>query len=85
MAPTSRRWRPLVTAPDQLTAEMWRDRLVAEGVPAMLDPRDAVSYLGLAAAPVRVLVREGYEGEARAILSDLMEPWTGQEPPDSSA
>lgn len=66
------RWLGLATAPDQLTAEMWRDFLVAGGVPAMLDPRDISSFLGLRAAPVRVLVREGDEGEARAILGDLL-------------
>ena len=67
------RWLGFATAPDQLTAEMWRDLLVAGGVPAMLDPRDTSSYLGLRAAPVRVLVREGDVGEAGAILGDLLD------------
>lgn len=81
MASAGRRWLALVTAPNQLVAEMWRDRLVENGVPAMLDPRGAVSYLGLATVPVRVLVREGYEGEARAVLGDLPEAWTSPESP----
>ena len=82
MPPESRRWRTLLTAPDQLTAEMWRDRLVTAGVPARLDPRDAISFLGLAAAPVRVLVREGDQADARAILADVLESW--QQPEEGS-
>ena len=50
------RWAVLRTAPDQLSAEIWRGLLEAESIPATLAPGDAVSYLGVSATPCRLLV-----------------------------
>lgn len=63
-------WKMLATAPDQLIAEMWMQILVQEGIPAMIDPADAVSFLGLSGMPCRVLVEEGRVQEASAVLSE---------------
>ena len=38
-------WRAVRTAPDQLTAEIWRGLLEVEGIPSMLAAADAVSFL----------------------------------------
>lgn len=64
------KWTLLTTAPDQLTAEMWRDILLEEGIPAMLEPRDAITFLGVSANPCRLMVPEGMEKEAAAVLEE---------------
>jgi hypothetical protein len=63
------KWKLLTTAPDQLTAEMWIELLQNEGIPAMIEPGDAVSFLGVSAIPCRIIVPEGWVGEAQAILA----------------
>lgn len=68
---TKERWVHLVTAPDPLTAEMWRDLLREQGIAAVVDPRDAVSFLGLSATPCRLMVPQSLLKEAEAILADL--------------
>lgn len=65
------KWELLITAPDQLTAEMWRELLRNEGIPAVIEPRDAISFLGLSAMPCRLMVPEGLVDEALAILGEL--------------
>jgi len=70
------------TAPDQLMAEMWCELLKNEGIPAMLEPRDAVSFLGLSYAPCRILVPEDHLEEAREILRQLQEGEGGAEEED---
>ena len=65
------KWELLITAPDQLTAEMWRELLQNEGIPAVIEPRDAISFLGLSAMPCRLMVPEGLLSEALAILGEL--------------
>jgi len=65
------KWELLITAPDQLTAEMWRGLLQNEGIPAMIEPRDAISFLGLSSMPCRLMVPEGLVNEALAILGEL--------------
>lgn len=54
--PLDSRWIVLRTAPSQLVAELWRELLQSEGVPATLAPEDAVSFLGLSPGPCRLLV-----------------------------
>lgn len=49
-------WLTLVTAPDQLTAELWCQLLRDQGVPAVIAPADAVRFMGLSMAPCRLLV-----------------------------
>jgi hypothetical protein len=63
------KWKLLTTAPDQLTAEMWIELLQNEGIPAMIEPGDAVSFLGVSAIPCRIIVPKGWVGEAKAILA----------------
>jgi hypothetical protein len=50
------KWVYLTTAPDQLTAEMWRGLIQGEGLPVMIRPGDTASYLGVTAAPCRLMV-----------------------------
>ena len=67
-------WSVVGTATDQVTAEMWRGLLDAAGVPSMLAPDDAVSFLGVSAAPCRVLVPEHLIGFARDVLEAQLGP-----------
>ena len=65
-------WSVVGTAPDQLTAEMWRGLLEAQRIPSMLAPADAVSFLGVSTVPCRVLVPEHLIDTAwRALESQL--------------
>lgn len=64
-------WVPVATAPDQLTAEMWQQVLLQEGIPSMLDPHDAISFLGVASTPVRLMVPEGMVAEAGEALAGI--------------
>jgi len=66
-----KRWIVLTTAPDQLTAEMWKDILLQEGIPAMINPEDAVSFLGVSIFPCRIMVASGYLKRAQGILASL--------------
>ena len=64
-------WKYLTTAPDQLSAEMWQELLQNEGIPAIIEPRDAVSFLGVSPMPCRLMVPEDMVEEAMAILDKL--------------
>ena len=66
------KWVNLAMAPDQLTAEMWCELLRNEGIPAMIRPSDAVSFLGVTTAACRVLVAEDQRDEAMAVLRKEM-------------
>ncbi|MBI4493532.1 MAG: DUF2007 domain-containing protein [Chloroflexi bacterium] len=61
-------WVTLRTAPNQLTAELWRELLLSEGIPATLAPADAVSFLGLSSTPCRVLVPAASRAQAELVL-----------------
>ena len=65
------KWEYLTTAPDQLTAELWQELLQNEGIPAMIEPGDAISFLGVSPMPCRLMVREGFLAQAQAILAEL--------------
>ena len=67
------KWTYLTIAPNQPTAEMWKETLRNEGIPACLKPEDAVSFLGVSALPCRLLVPEGRVDEARAVLAQYWE------------
>ena len=67
---TSNRWVHLATAPDQMTAELWVSILRDAGVSAMVNPADAVSFLGVAGFGCRVQVTEDDLAIARDILGD---------------
>jgi len=64
------KWVDLATAPDQLTAEMWCELLRNEGIPAMVKPSDAVSFLGVRMTGSGVMVPEERRAEAAAILTE---------------
>ena len=61
------RWAYLTTAPDQIVAEMWRDMLAKEGVPARVRPGDVSTFLGVSSYPCRILVAEDQLETAREL------------------
>ncbi|MCH7706102.1 MAG: DUF2007 domain-containing protein [Chloroflexi bacterium] len=64
----------LTTAPDQITAEMWRELLRGEDVTVIIRFGDTASYLGVTGAPCRMLVSEDRLEEARRVLEDQLGP-----------
>jgi hypothetical protein len=64
-------WVVLTTAPDQLTAEMWQDILRKQGVKVMVNPEDAVSFLGVSAFPCRIMVPPRHLKKAQQVLASL--------------
>jgi hypothetical protein len=64
------RWVPLLTAPDQLTAEMWLGLLETQNIPATLAPADVVSFLGVSGTPCRLLVPESLAEAAERLLEN---------------
>jgi len=65
------RWLLLTTAPDQLTAEIWKDILLQEGVPAIVNPGDTISFMGVSGFPCRIMVAYGYRKRAQEVLASL--------------
>jgi len=66
-----KKWLLLTTAPDQLTAEIWKDILLQQGIPAMVNPGDTTSFMGVSAFPCRLMVARGYRQQAQEILASL--------------
>ena len=80
----SKKWLLLTTAPDQLTAEIWTDILVQEGVPAIVNPEDTISFshwrmtfMGVSGFPCRVMIADGYQQQSQEIL-DSLQPELGE-------
>ena len=67
------KWVYLTTAPDQLTAELWRNILREEGIPAILQS-DHFSYLGTSPFPCRLMVDEERKEEALALIGEDLSP-----------
>jgi len=65
----TKKWVVLTTAPDQLTAEIWQDILRQQGVAAVINPEDSVSFLGVSAFPCRIMITPGDLDRAREILA----------------
>jgi hypothetical protein len=61
----------LTTAPDQLSAEMWQDILRQQGIPAVINPADSVSFLGVSSFPCRIMVAPGDLERAKQVLASL--------------
>ena len=61
-------WAVAITAPDQLTAEMWRELLLGAGIPARIRSGDITTFLGVSGYPCRVLVPKERMEEAMSIL-----------------
>ena len=65
-------WVHLVTAPDQLVAEMWRDVLNGREIPVVIRSGDVSTFLGVTAYPCRLLVDENSRERAIQILHEEM-------------
>ena len=52
------KWAVFATAPDQIMAEIWVQLVRAEGIPCRLQPGDTTNFLGVSAAPVRLMTLE---------------------------
>jgi hypothetical protein len=65
------RWLLLTTAPDQLTAEIWKDILLQQGIPAIINSQDTISFMGVSSFPCRIMVAYGYRKQAQEILDSL--------------
>jgi hypothetical protein len=50
---------------------MWQDILSQQGIPAAINPQDAVSFLGVSNLPCRIMVAPGYLKKAKEILASL--------------
>ena len=61
----------MTTAPDQLTAEMWLQVLHQHEIPAVINPGDISSFLGVSVLPCLLLVASDYLKQAQEILADL--------------
>jgi hypothetical protein len=66
-------WTTVATAPDQLTAEMWQQLLHQESIPSMLAPHDAISFMGLSAIPVRIMVPVESATLAHEVLATVLD------------
>jgi hypothetical protein len=64
-------WLVLTTAPDQITAEMWQDILNQQGIPAVINPEDSVSFLGVSNFPCRIMVPPADLKRAQQVLASL--------------
>jgi hypothetical protein len=67
------RWVHVAIAPDQLTAEMWVELLRGQGIPAMINARDAISFLGVSGMACQVLVPRENLAEATQLLQQQTE------------
>ena len=68
------RWVLLATASNQLTAEMWRELLHGQNLAAMIRVGDTTSFLGISAAPCRIMVPEDQLQDAQALLTEQFGP-----------
>ena len=68
------KWVYLATAPDQLQAEMWRDMLVEEEIPALVQGGDMTTFLGVSANPCRIMVADDRLERAREVLRERLGP-----------
>ncbi|MEE8204598.1 MAG: DUF2007 domain-containing protein [Dehalococcoidales bacterium] len=78
--PEERKWKLLTVAPDQLTAELWCELLLREDIPAVVNPGDTASFMGVSPLPCRLMVAEEYLERARQLLVGL-----GPEEPGTAA
>lgn len=69
---TRHEWITFAIAPDQITAEMWRDLVRQAGIACELQPGDTVSFIGILAAPVRLIAREPDVEVAKRALDDQL-------------
>ncbi|HCV26842.1 MAG TPA: hypothetical protein QGI07_07270 [Dehalococcoidia bacterium] len=65
-------WVVFATAPDQMTAEMWQDLLSQAHIRCQLRAGDTYGFLGISAAPVRLVAPEDEAEIARDALETLI-------------
>lgn len=58
------------SAPNQMVAEMWRDLLAQEGIPAVVQTSDGYAYVG-PFSPCSLLTVAYQADRARAVLASL--------------
>ena len=62
------KWVVFATAPDQIMAEIWVQLVRSEGIPCRLQPGDTTNFLGVSAAPVRLMTLESEAERATEVL-----------------
>ena len=62
------KWVVFATAPDQIMAEIWVQLVRSEGIPCRLQPGDTTNFLGVSAAPVRLMTLEAEADRAAQVL-----------------
>jgi len=66
------KWVYLASAPDQLTAEMWRGLLLDAEIAAIIRAGDTTTFLGVSPFPCRLMVREDDVARARGVLEEFL-------------
>ena len=61
-------WVYLITAPDQIIAEMWKQVLDLEKIPTILRAGDTSSFMGVSNYPCRLMVQDDVLDKAKHIL-----------------
>ena len=63
------KWVVFATAPDQIMAEIWVQLVrVPKRIPCRLQPGDTTNFLGVSAAPVRLMTLEADVDRAARVL-----------------
>jgi hypothetical protein len=65
-------WKVLTTAPDQLIAESWCELIRSVDIDCMLQPGDAVGFMGVSVIPVRIMVDEQDIEQAQSLLDSFI-------------
>ena len=65
------KWTHLTTAPDQITAEIWINILSDEGIPAIIEPGDTSSFMGLSGLSCRIMAPPEMVDKALSILATI--------------
>ncbi len=61
------------TAPDEITALVWRDLVVQQGIPCELRAGDVAGYLGVMTKPVRLVTPEAFLVNAQAAVREMFD------------
>jgi len=78
-------WSTVSTAPDQIVGEMLRVMLEENGVVAMIQPEDVISFLGVSSIPCRIMVPDEQLEVARQLVAEFEQSdtdWEDEEPDD---
>jgi hypothetical protein len=66
------KWVVVASAPDQLSAEIWRDIVRQTGIDCELRPGDTASFLGVSQVPVRLMAPEPERDRVRGTLAAVL-------------